>query len=312
MSSPWLGPAVGQLPRVRVGDLRMGAQAPLVAQARDVAGEPVAVVAVGDRCAHRGVRGAWAQRTVFGDVDPVLEAVALERDGEPLPGLGELGAGGGVLAEQLAHVRGRVDRRPRGLAIDLGLPALVVLGVGGKPVGDGVGVALKPLVGVAAGRGKPGELKLDALDVGVAAVGLRAQLCRGAQQRLAFGALAPPERSRLVVKRQGALGLLAGQPAVLRELLLKAPRPGRRPRVERAQRFVAGRELGGETLGGLSALRWRCGRLGAGARDGRAVTPRRRWARSTTAAARRRSRAAKGSPGAAPSGSGPVIWWSRR
>jgi hypothetical protein len=29
-------------------------------QARDVAGEPSAGVAVGDRCPHRGVGGVWA------------------------------------------------------------------------------------------------------------------------------------------------------------------------------------------------------------------------------------------------------------
>jgi hypothetical protein len=160
------------LARVGVGDLRVGAEASLVAQARDVAGEPVAVVAVGDRCAHRGVCGAWAQRTVFGDVDRVLEAVALEGDREPLPGLGEFGAWGGALAEQLAHVRARVERGPRGLAVDLGLAALVVLGFGGEAVGDGVGVVVEPLVGVAPDGAQAVELELDALDVRLMAVEL--------------------------------------------------------------------------------------------------------------------------------------------
>jgi hypothetical protein len=64
---------------------------------------------------------------VFGDVDRVLEAVAFERDGEPLPGLGEFGVYGGALAEQLSYVRGRVVRGARGLVVDLGLAALVVL-----------------------------------------------------------------------------------------------------------------------------------------------------------------------------------------
>lgn len=60
MSSSRVGSAVGRLAGARVGDLRVGAEPSLVAQAGDVAGEAVAVVAVGDRCAHRGVGGVGA------------------------------------------------------------------------------------------------------------------------------------------------------------------------------------------------------------------------------------------------------------
>src|SRR4029453_16302696 len=61
-----------------------------------------------------------------------------------------------VRGRAVAHVRGRGGGGPRGPAGGVGFPARVVLGGGGNPVGDGVGVALKPLVGVAAGRGEPG------------------------------------------------------------------------------------------------------------------------------------------------------------
>jgi hypothetical protein len=92
----------------------LGVEAPLVASAGDLAGEPVAVVAVGDRGAHRGVRGAWAQRPVLGDVDAVVQAVALKRDGELLPGLGELGIGGGARRSRAASRRLRLIGRTVG------------------------------------------------------------------------------------------------------------------------------------------------------------------------------------------------------
>jgi hypothetical protein len=180
-------------------------------------------VAVGDRRVGRSVCGV-AERAVAFDVDAVLQAVALERDGELLPGPGELGAGGGRLAEKLADVRWRVVRGALGPAVDLGPAAALAFGLGGQGVGGGAGVVGEPLVGVAAGGPQARELELDALDVGVVAVDLGAQRCRGVEQGLAFGALAPPERLGLVVKRAGPLGLLAG------ELRLTATRPRRRGR----------------------------------------------------------------------------------
>jgi hypothetical protein len=228
------------LARARVADLRVRAKASLVAQARDVADEPFAGVAVGDRCAHRRVREAWAQRPVFDDVDLELQAVALQRGGEPLPRLVELGVGGGPLAEQLAHVRGRVERGARGLAVDLGLTALLVLGLRGEAGGDRVGVALNPVVGVAAGCHEAGELELDALDVRPAAVDLAAQGGRNVDEALALGALAPSESLCLFGELVGAVGFPGRELAVLGELVLQAQslRGGRG--VERVERRSAG------------------------------------------------------------------------
>jgi hypothetical protein len=48
-------------------------------------------------------------------------------------------------------VRWRVVRGALGPAVDLGLVAVLVFGLGGQGVGGGVGVVGEPLVGVAAG-----------------------------------------------------------------------------------------------------------------------------------------------------------------
>lgn len=74
-----VGPAAGRSARRWVGDLRVWVEALLPAQAGDLAGESVAVVAVGDRRVARSVCGV-ADRAVALDVDAVVQAVALERD----------------------------------------------------------------------------------------------------------------------------------------------------------------------------------------------------------------------------------------
>jgi hypothetical protein len=158
----------------------VGPQASLVAQAGDLAGELVAVVAVGDR-GPGGAACRVTQRALALDIDAVLQPVARERDRQALPGPGELDAGGGPLAEQLADVRGRVQCGAPGLAVDLGLAAVLVLGPGGEAFGGGPGVLGEPLVGVAARGPQACQLELDALHVGVVAVDLGAQLCRGVQ-----------------------------------------------------------------------------------------------------------------------------------
>ena len=75
--------------------------------------------------------------------------MALERHGEPLPGLGNRGAGGWALAEHVAHMRGRIERGTSGLAVDVGLAALLVLDFCCKAGGDRLSVPYKPLIGVA-------------------------------------------------------------------------------------------------------------------------------------------------------------------
>jgi hypothetical protein len=147
--------------------------------------------------------------------------VAFERDGEPLPRLGGLGAGGGALAEHLAHVRGRVQRGARCLALDLGPTTLLVVGFGGEAGGDRVGVALKPLLWMAAGGVQAGELELDALDVRPAAVDLATQIRGAVEQASALRALAPAESVCLFGELVGALALLRRKAAVLAELVLQ-------------------------------------------------------------------------------------------
>src|SRR3954454_14499837 len=106
------------------------------------------------------------------DIDLVPQAVALERHGEPLPGLGDRGAGGWALAEQVVHMRGWIERGTSRLAVDVGLASLVVLGFCGEAAGSCRGVPRKPLIGVAVRSAQAGELKLDALDIRLVVVDL--------------------------------------------------------------------------------------------------------------------------------------------
>jgi hypothetical protein len=220
---------------------------------------------------------------VLDDVDAVLQAVSLERHGEPLPGLDDSGAGGWGLAEDVLHMGGWIERGTSRLAVDVGLAPLLVLDFCGKAAGDRMSVARKPLIGVAVRGVQASELQLNALDIRLVMVDLVIQLGRGRKQALALRALAPPERLGLCGELAGVRGLLVGALAVLVELVLEPQSARRGPGIERLERRSAGGDrllelVGSDTRGTLARVIkgcFDCSRAELAERD--AVTARHSW-----------------------------------
>ena len=105
-----------------LGDL--WGKAALATKLVDLAGELFSIALVLEAASCRDLSGVGAEGTVALDVDLVREAVALDPVGELLPLLGEPHAGHGTLADQVAHVIGRISDGELGLAVDVTLVAL--------------------------------------------------------------------------------------------------------------------------------------------------------------------------------------------
>lgn len=180
-----------------------------LAVALDVLGELVTPFLVHASLVAPDLGGIRAEWTLPVHVEPICEPVALDLFSEPVPLLGELHAGDGPLADQLAHMLGRLGDGQIGLPVDLQLAPVRQLRGRGELRDELLAVLSEPLVGMTARRVQSFQLELDPLRVCGVADGMLA-LKRGvAVQLSALVTGAPAALLRLRFELHSAVGLLA-------------------------------------------------------------------------------------------------------